>query len=436
MKVTFINHASFIIENKQGEKLITDPWHHGRVFNNSWEMLNNESSLQEDSQAALRSVKYIWISHEHPDHFHIPTLLSIPEDKRKSVTVLFREEKKTNVKDALLKFGFRVQILSEKKEIQVGGYTFYTINKGHDTATIISDGEHTLFNQNDCKLKVSQIEDVRTKFPDIDYYFYQFGLAGFYGNSDDSDLFQQVREAKVASINQAIEILKPKVYIPFASYIYFCNIANNYLNREQVSLAFLSKALNRLAINFYIPKPFQKLSFEFAEKSVNDENVVYWDSLFTQRENEIGRDITKDIISQCINSYNEKIVKQEEGIPYSEKISNWINTNLKSKSNWSIIISTGNGLFHFIASRKGISKKISYSVDQLKFDANLYQRELIEYKEVAANIEADYIVDGEQFIYAFEQLWGSDTFNISGCFYIRKGSRSQLISLFKQYYRV
>jgi hypothetical protein len=436
MKLTFINHASFLIENESGDKLITDPWNHGRVFNNSWELLNNEDELQHESQSALESANYIWISHEHPDHFHIPTLLSIPKEKRQNITVLFREEKKTNVKDALENFGFKVKLIPEKTVTKVAGFTFYTINKGHDTAAIISDGIHTLLNQNDCKLKTGQLEEIKVKYPNIDYYFYQFGMAGFYGNSDDKALFQQVREAKIASIRQAIDILKPKQYIPFASYIHFCKSANNYLNREQVTLTFLNKSLTDSEITFHIPTPLQEVTIKGIEQEENNNNAAYWDALFNQKANEKGRGITKDIICQAIEKYNESVIKQESRIPLTAKINNWINTNLKSKSNWSIIISSDTGLYHFIGSRKGTSKKISYTVEPLLLDASLHQKELTTYKAIAEDNEANYIVDGDLFVYAFEQLWGSDTFNISGCFYIKNGSRGQLISLFKQYYRI
>ncbi len=436
MKVTFINHASILVENDAGDRLITDPWNHGRVFNNSWELLNNEEALQQKSQVILESVNYIWISHEHPDHFHIPTLLSIPKEKRQNITVLFREEKKTNVKDALLKFGYKVQLIAEKTPTKIANYTFYTVNKGHDTAVIISDGIHTLFNQNDCKLKTDQIKNIKANYPSIDYYFYQFGLAGFYGNSDDKALFQKIRDKKITSVKHAIDILKPKQYIPFASYIYFCKSANNYLNREQVNLNLLNKSLSEFDVQFHIPIPFQELTVAGGSQVENSKNAAYWDALFTQRENEKGRKITHERICQTVDSYNQSVIKQERNIPLNAKLSNWIDTHLKSKSNWSIILTSSTQLYHFVAARKGTSKALFYTIKPIELDEKLYQQELTAYKTIAGENKANYIVDSDLFVYAFEQLWGSDTINISGCYYINNGSRGQLVSLFKQYYRI
>ena len=37
-KITWVNHASFIISN-ENINLISDPWIEGRVFNQSWDLL-------------------------------------------------------------------------------------------------------------------------------------------------------------------------------------------------------------------------------------------------------------------------------------------------------------------------------------------------------------------------------------------------------------
>ena len=66
-KITFINHACFTIE-KNNEMIFVDPWFFGRIFNNSW------SLFKETEKIDLSNLKYIFITHEHPDHLHWPTL--------------------------------------------------------------------------------------------------------------------------------------------------------------------------------------------------------------------------------------------------------------------------------------------------------------------------------------------------------------------------
>ena len=74
MKIKFLNHASILVEIKETQ-IIFDPWFFGEIFNNSWSLVQNT-----DVQSInFEKLKYIIISHEHPDHFHIPTLKFIAE---------------------------------------------------------------------------------------------------------------------------------------------------------------------------------------------------------------------------------------------------------------------------------------------------------------------------------------------------------------------
>ncbi len=51
--------------------LLTDPWLLGSTYWRSW-WLQNYPTVDEFEK--LKSVKYVYITHEHPDHFHPPTL--------------------------------------------------------------------------------------------------------------------------------------------------------------------------------------------------------------------------------------------------------------------------------------------------------------------------------------------------------------------------
>src|SRR5438045_35862 len=87
MRVTLVNHASVIIE--AGDVVLwTDPWLFGRAFNESWG-LAPEPPL-EQMEAWLPRITHLFVSHEHPDHFHVPTLRWLPDDFKTRVTVLFQ----------------------------------------------------------------------------------------------------------------------------------------------------------------------------------------------------------------------------------------------------------------------------------------------------------------------------------------------------------
>lgn len=88
--VKFLNHASLEIRSNEFS-MVVDPWFGQRIFNDGWSLLWRDDLLNLDNL----SPNAIWLSHEHPDHFHPPTLLQIPHSKRPSVCVYFQ---KTNDK--------------------------------------------------------------------------------------------------------------------------------------------------------------------------------------------------------------------------------------------------------------------------------------------------------------------------------------------------
>src|SRR5688572_26572543 len=72
MKLQIIGHASLLIRNEQDEPvLLTDPWLIGSCYWRSWWIQNYPDEKQLE---ILRRVKYCYITHEHPDHYHIPSL--------------------------------------------------------------------------------------------------------------------------------------------------------------------------------------------------------------------------------------------------------------------------------------------------------------------------------------------------------------------------
>ncbi len=73
--ITFLNHSALIVESGN-IRVLCDPWFIGTAFNNGWRLLFENSHDINDID-----FNYIWISHEHPDHFSIPTLSQINKSK-------------------------------------------------------------------------------------------------------------------------------------------------------------------------------------------------------------------------------------------------------------------------------------------------------------------------------------------------------------------
>ena len=66
--IKFIKNASVLISDGK-KSILSDPWYQGSVFNDGWELL--QTFEDSDIIKIINRVNFIWISHEHPDHFSI-----------------------------------------------------------------------------------------------------------------------------------------------------------------------------------------------------------------------------------------------------------------------------------------------------------------------------------------------------------------------------
>ena len=81
-KFTFINHASYMIETDQSI-LIVDPWVEGYAFDKGWSLLDTSTTDQDlvNYISAIKKEKFIWLSHEHSDHFSVPFLMKLKKQE-------------------------------------------------------------------------------------------------------------------------------------------------------------------------------------------------------------------------------------------------------------------------------------------------------------------------------------------------------------------
>jgi L-ascorbate metabolism protein UlaG (beta-lactamase superfamily) len=67
-QVKFLNHSCLIISDGI-TSILCDPWFKGAAFDNGWRLI-----VEESHDITEIDFDYIWISHEHPDHFSPLTL--------------------------------------------------------------------------------------------------------------------------------------------------------------------------------------------------------------------------------------------------------------------------------------------------------------------------------------------------------------------------
>ncbi len=235
----FWNHACVEIELDEGT-LLCDPWFFGRVFNDSWELLHENDPAEID----WSRVRYLWISHEHPDHLHFGSLRRLRELAPQRIEVLFRRQPEQNVVKSIRALGFEVSELPLNETRALEARTrVYCLGTHADSALLIDAGGRVIFNQNDCRLGASQIERARAVFGAIDVWLFQFSLAGYYGNEDDNAALGRAGRAHLTLLARYLQQLRPRAFVPFASFVRFCHPRNQYLNAWRVSVDAVREAL-------------------------------------------------------------------------------------------------------------------------------------------------------------------------------------------------
>ena len=224
--VKFINHACFSFE-LGGESVLVDPWFEGSIFNNSWRLVSEGGEVPDN-------LKYIFITHEHPDHLHWPTLKSLAD---KNITICIPKRRNSNVKDNLKRFGYKVVECYNGVSKKFKGFEAEFFNTGHDNAIVFKTKDLVMLNQNDCYLQKYVASEIKTKYPHIDIWCMQFSLAGYYGNQDHVKALRDAQKLHESHYKRYKEIFNPVIAIPFASFVYFCRDENKELNKYRVPLS-------------------------------------------------------------------------------------------------------------------------------------------------------------------------------------------------------
>lgn len=277
--IQFVNHASIIISNGK-KSILSDPWYYGTSFDDGWKLLFENK--KEDIFKILDNINYIWISHEHPDHFSVRFFLDF-EDKIKSnnIKIIFQKTKDKKVVKFLEKKSFSFIELENFELFKIDENFELKIHKSgfYDSALLLNIDGKRIFNLNDCPLKSKkEILDFKKINGKCDFLFTQFSYAAWKGGRRNIKWRLKAAEEKIDSIIDQSNILKAKFTIPFASFIYFCDNYNFYLNDSVNTPKKLLNIKDQLNSKILFLKPYQKISLD--ETNHSDEGFKFWDKTF------------------------------------------------------------------------------------------------------------------------------------------------------------
>jgi UDP-MurNAc hydroxylase len=299
MKFTVLSHAGLLVEDK-GRSVLFDPWLIGSCYWRSW------WNFPEIDRGFLDTIKpdYIYLTHLHWDHFHSPSLrlfdpntkFLVPKIPGTRMVRDLRSIKRTNITE--IPHGGKVG-LWEGCELHSFQFGFFAA----DSAAVMTNGETTLLNANDCKIFGLPLGHIKKRFPKIDFVFrshssatpipyciknYKSEYAGFRTQQDYIEEFTSFAHA-----------MNARFAIPFASNHCFLHRETRKFNDTGVDA--------QMVAEYYNSHP--------SSRSANSECVVmapgsFWskDEGFHLREFDYSQ--KEAVIGRMAEKYADKLEKQ------------------------------------------------------------------------------------------------------------------------------
>ena len=385
----FVNHASIIV--KHGPiSVLSDPWYQGDAFHKGWNLIHELSD--EEIIEILDDITHIWISHEHPDHFSILFFKKFGDKiKERKIQILFQYCKDQRVQNFLSKSGFNLQNLSFNEWVNLSAeFEVLCFKEGfYDSGLAIRTSDKTIINVNDCQFEDdSACRKLSRITGECDILVTQFSYASWKGGIDNVAWRQLAAREKIDIMKLQASYLKPRVVIPFASFIYFSNKANFYLNDAHNTPSDIVQGFIGTDFKVKIMMPFEIID-NLKSDLENAKSIEFW-----QNANLLLDD-------KKLNEYEEVSIEQLKNTfkKYRERV-------FKNNSRW--FMKFARYLSPIPAFRPVIIKIVDLDVN-LRLD--LFSKSLTK-----TTSQPDVSMSSESFNFMMSNTFGFDTLTVNGCF--------------------
>ncbi|MGC5019669.1 Rieske 2Fe-2S domain-containing protein [Micromonospora sp. DT47] len=263
MQITYLGHAGFCVETSQSI-VVMDPWMSPTgAFDSAWFQFPCNHHLAALVQEKLQDTakhRYLYISHEHKDHFDLPFLNSLPA---RDFTLIVPHYRRPAIRELLADYQCNGLIAChDGQEIPIAGgsVTLYLNDSelDRDSAILLTADGHSFLNMNDCKIH-DRLPEIRQNAGDIDAFACQFSGALWHPTCYEysKETYQRISRKKMMSkfeaTAKAIEAVEPRMFLPSAGPAAFLDPLLSHLNFEEVNifpraprfLSYLDKRLRR-----------------------------------------------------------------------------------------------------------------------------------------------------------------------------------------------
>ena len=388
-KFTLVNHASVLIESGESS-ILSDPWYFGSAFNNGWALLfeNDENQILD----ILSRTKFIWISHEHPDHFSVPFFFKYKNYMiDNDIKILFQKTKDGRVKSFLSKQGLEVIDLENGKELVLDDYFKVRCVKSgfYDSALIIQTAENRILNLNDCPLREDkELTEWSKKLGQFDILFSQFSYAAWKGGKDNVEWRKSAADEKIKILKDQANAFGAKIIVPFASFVKFCSKYNEYLNDSHNTPPKVIENFRPEGLEVSFPMVMQTYTVDELYK--NKDGLEFWEQKFDAPNLHIEDNLESVKFSQLFinnNTYQERVLKNNNA--FLMKILKFIG---------------------ILDAFKSVNIKLYDIGTIVKFE--FFQ----ELQELDKDSEYDIEMHSNSLNFIFKNPFGFDTLTVNGCF--------------------
>ena len=246
MELTYLGHAGFCVETEQA-LVVMDPWLSPQgAFDSAWFQFPRNHHLADSVRERLRKSNkqcFIYVSHEHHDHFDPEFLSSLPNER---LTYVIPHFQRPALRAALRDYHAKAVICcahGQEVSIPDGYLKLYLQDSGlcRDSAILMRVGGNTLLNLNDCKLYDELPSIVHEQGP-ISVFTCQFSGATWhpicydYAPEEYERISSRKVETKFEMIARAIEATTARAYVPSAGPACFLDPTLMHLNFERVNI--------------------------------------------------------------------------------------------------------------------------------------------------------------------------------------------------------
>lgn len=391
LRVKFINHASVLVKS-DSVGILSDPWYTGGAFFNAWGLLYENQNLDIEN-LIVEEVTHIWLSHEHPDHFSVVFFKEFKELLiKKEISILFQKTADKRVYNFLNSLGLNVIEIDLNKETIVSSDTSVICIKDgfYDSGLLIKNSDGSILNLNDCEINNTQrLNEVFSITGEVDILLTQFSYAAWKGGPENRTWRRQAAAAKLTTIKSQIEKFKPRKVIPFASFVWFCNDENFYLNQDVNTIETVILELDDFDDRLCILQPYDELSID--DQWENSKARKFWKKQYDEikrkkRNLHVYESVSEEALINSFIKYCDRIHKNNS-VAFMKLIRFF-------------------GLFNVFHSSRVYLRDL-----QIGYEINYIDRTLEK-----ITVDFDISMHSSSLNFIFSNNFGFDTLTVNGCF--------------------